>query len=130
MLDREHEDAIGHYNELPPNLEQIEEWQFWSWFLTYVPIRGGRTLRQCMRDRDGNKLDRMRQFTLLISAIGPAGPEGYAIEHDHGVRRGPAAFYTFTCCVHEWKTTANTIRGWHERECVECGMHESWDSSG
>lgn len=107
-------DEYGDYNDMPPNMEEINEEEFYSQTLTYFPRWMG--YRQVMSHPDYSYI------SLTMYLYG--GGEGVGIGRtDKGMK-----FFKFASCIHDWETTyvANCYR---EFKCKKCGATNAIDSS-
>lgn len=121
---KEIEDKIGGYNDMPPNMVDIDESEFFSEFRRkswkyYGP-------RQACADKE--RRGRMTELHLWFDRIGDG--VGFKMMPVPGGRHGDVrpVYFKFGPCVHDY-VHKNVGRCLHRYTCSNCGHSYEIDSS-
>jgi hypothetical protein len=124
---------LGHFNDYPPNVEEITQSHFlWLWSVS--PAWRKREYRQAFkRDEFGERIDR-QMHELHFWIFPDFSGIGWESHYDGKATRSEIDAYTctyfkFIYCDHEYETIENRMSYWVGK-CKKCGYTKAVDSSG
>lgn len=121
----------GTYNSMPKPYTEISEEQFWHHVLIWG-FGKDQDFRQILPDKEPELFEGLEPKDRYARDLHILYYHEYAIgvlEQVVNAIPKPWKFLKIGCQHTTLSKRIDTIRGWHERTCADCGLEWNWDSS-